>query len=74
MIIVGIPPCKACKVLASRYPDIEYVELPLAGQGDERSLEVKRALSKLKINWFPCVLNDEMTETFTPLILEKKCK
>jgi len=71
MIIVGIPPCKACKVLAEQYPAVEYVELPLvAGKGNPRALEVKKAIRKLNITGFPVVINNEMTEVLTYSALE----
>ena len=72
MIIVGIPPCKACKLLANKYPLIEYVELPMrAGEGHARALEVKRALTKLNVKYFPVVLNNDMTQVYPEKALEK---
>lgn len=71
MIIVGIPPCKACKQLAARYPHIAYVEVPsIASAYDKQALEVKKALTRLKVNWFPVILNDEMTEILPVTALE----
>lgn len=61
MILVGLESCGTCEIVKANYPNVPYFQLKKSGC--EKSLAIKKALSKLGISHFPVLLKEDLSES-----------
>jgi hypothetical protein len=71
MIILGIENCPGCKKLRDRHPDLVYIEIPASSGGDRDVIELKKKVQDLRIDRFPSLVNDDITEVFPVSLIDK---
>ena len=65
MIIVGWPDCDTCNILKEMYPNLDYIEITPVSK-DARVRKIKKLIGKHGLDYFPLLVNDEITE-FIPM-------